>query len=200
MLFGYVGRGDRRLPSDRGAELDRPASHPGRPARVLFTVWLAGRLAVSSPASSAGSSRWRSMPPSCCCLRPPPPRNRRRSRVEQPEGGRHHLLLAVTNIAFHVEAHFEGLAEYSTRAGIGLVVTLVCVIGGRIVPSFTRNWLARRAPGRMPVPSAASMRRDGRRRLRHDRLDHGSFGPSWLPSRSASPAGSISFAWLRWAG
>ena len=61
-------------------------------------------------------------------------------------------LLAVTNVAFHIEAHVTGLAEYSTRAGIALVVTLVCVIGGRIVPSFTRNWLARRAPGRLPIP------------------------------------------------
>ncbi|PDT75868.1 NnrS family protein [Bradyrhizobium sp. C9] len=61
-------------------------------------------------------------------------------------------LLAVANIVFHIEAHITGLAEYSTRAGVALVVTLVCVIGGRIVPSFTRNWLARRAPGRLPVP------------------------------------------------
>ncbi len=61
-------------------------------------------------------------------------------------------LLAVANIAFHVEAHLGGLAEYSTRFGVALVVTLVCVIGGRIVPSFTRNWLARREPGRLPVP------------------------------------------------
>jgi uncharacterized protein involved in response to NO len=61
-------------------------------------------------------------------------------------------LLAVVNIAFHVEAHLGGVAEYSTRAGIALAVTLVCLIGGRIVPSFTRNWLARREPGRMPTP------------------------------------------------
>ena len=26
------------------------------------------------------------------------------------------------------------------------------LIGGRIVPSFTRNWLARRPPGRLPAP------------------------------------------------
>jgi uncharacterized protein involved in response to NO len=61
-------------------------------------------------------------------------------------------LLAATNIAFHIEAHFKGAAEVSTRAGIALVVTLLCVIGGRIVPSFTRNWLARRGPGRLPIP------------------------------------------------
>lgn len=61
-------------------------------------------------------------------------------------------LLAAANIAFHVEAHLAGMAEYSTRIGVGLVVTLVCLIGGRIVPSFTRNWLARRDAGRLPVP------------------------------------------------
>jgi uncharacterized protein involved in response to NO len=61
-------------------------------------------------------------------------------------------LLALTNIAFHLEAHLYGIADYSSRAGVALVVTLVCVIGGRIVPSFTRNWLARRDPGRLPVP------------------------------------------------
>ncbi len=61
-------------------------------------------------------------------------------------------LLAATDIAFHLEDHFRGLAEISTRAGIALVVTLVSLIGGRIVPSFTRNWLARRGPGRLPIP------------------------------------------------
>jgi len=61
-------------------------------------------------------------------------------------------LLALTNIAFHIEAHLDGVAEYASRAGVGLVVTLVCIIGGRIVPSFTRNWLARRGPGRLPIP------------------------------------------------
>ena len=44
------------------------------------------------------------------------------------------LLLAATNVSFHLEAHFEGTAEYATRAGVALVVTLVGVIGGRIVP------------------------------------------------------------------
>jgi uncharacterized protein involved in response to NO len=61
-------------------------------------------------------------------------------------------LLASANLAFHLEAHFRGIAEYSTRAGIALVILLITVVGGRIVPSFTRNWLARRPPGRLPAP------------------------------------------------
>ena len=31
---------------------------------------------------------------------------------------------------------------------------LLAVIGGRIIPSFTRNWLARENPGRLPAPFA----------------------------------------------
>ena len=29
---------------------------------------------------------------------------------------------------------------------------LIMLMGGRIIPSFTRNWLARRGPGRLPAP------------------------------------------------
>jgi uncharacterized protein involved in response to NO len=37
------------------------------------------------------------------------------------------------------------------RAGITIVVLMISLVGGRIVPSFTRNWLAKRAiNGRLP--------------------------------------------------
>jgi uncharacterized protein involved in response to NO len=35
-----------------------------------------------------------------------------------------------------------------------VTVMLIAIIGGRIVPSFTRNWLVRENPGRLPVPFA----------------------------------------------
>lgn len=60
-------------------------------------------------------------------------------------------LLALGNIAFHLEAHFEGVAAYATRLGIAVVLMLIMVIGGRIIPSFTRNWLMRQKPGRLPA-------------------------------------------------
>src|SRR6202166_1907253 len=63
-------------------------------------------------------------------------------------------LLLAGNIAFHVEAHVQGTAEYGARIGIATIVLLIVVIGGRIIPSFTRNWLARENPGRLPVPFA----------------------------------------------
>lgn len=61
-------------------------------------------------------------------------------------------LLATGNICFHLEAHFAGAADYSIRLGLAIIVMLITLIGGRIVPSFTRNWLARENPGRLPVP------------------------------------------------
>lgn len=61
-------------------------------------------------------------------------------------------LLAAGNLGFHLEAHYEGLAHYSTRFGITAVLILIMVVGGRIIPSFTRNWLLRQKPGRLPAP------------------------------------------------
>ena len=61
-------------------------------------------------------------------------------------------LLLAGNVAFHLEAHVNGSAEYGARIGMAAVVLLLAVIGGRIIPSFTRNWLARENPGRLPVP------------------------------------------------
>jgi uncharacterized protein involved in response to NO len=62
------------------------------------------------------------------------------------------LLLLAGNFAFHLEAHFHGAAEGGIRIGIAVVVLLISLIGGRIIPSFTRNWLVRENPGRLPVP------------------------------------------------
>ncbi|MBI2713315.1 MAG: NnrS family protein [Rhizobiales bacterium] len=63
-------------------------------------------------------------------------------------------LLFAGNVAFHIEAHIRGHAEYGTRIGIAAIVLLLALIGGRIIPSFTRNWLARENPGRLPAPFA----------------------------------------------
>ena len=62
------------------------------------------------------------------------------------------LLLLAGNVAFHLEAHFHRYADTGIRVGIAVVVLLITLIGGRIIPSFTRNWLVRENPGRLPVP------------------------------------------------
>lgn len=63
-------------------------------------------------------------------------------------------VLTFGNALFHWEAAQGAYAAqgYGLRLGLAAVVMMIAVIGGRIVPSFTRNWLARRGPGRLPVP------------------------------------------------
>lgn len=61
-------------------------------------------------------------------------------------------VLASADVIFHVEAMTQGKANYGLRLGLAAAVALLMLIGGRIVPSFTRNWLARRGEGRLPIP------------------------------------------------
>lgn len=60
-------------------------------------------------------------------------------------------LLLVGNGLFHLETA-AGIGDgHGTRLGIGATILLIMLIGGRIIPSFTHNWLSRRAPGRLPI-------------------------------------------------
>jgi uncharacterized protein involved in response to NO len=62
-------------------------------------------------------------------------------------------LLLAGNAIFHAEAILMRADVYGTRIGIAAAVLLITVIGGRIVPSFTRNWLARERPGPGALPA-----------------------------------------------
>lgn len=62
--------------------------------------------------------------------------------------------LLIGNVAFHLEARHVVMADISIRIGVAVIVLLLSLIGGRIIPSFTRNWLVRENPGRLPVPFA----------------------------------------------
>ncbi len=61
-------------------------------------------------------------------------------------------VLGVANLLMHLEA--DGIAIPSGlgwRLGLAAVVVLISVVAGRIVPSFTRNWLAKRAGADFPA-------------------------------------------------
>ncbi|MDO8882386.1 NnrS family protein, partial [Pseudotabrizicola sp.] len=62
------------------------------------------------------------------------------------------LLYLAANITFHLEAMAAGQADLGRRLGFAMVALLILLIGGRIIPSFTRNWLAKRGPGALPEP------------------------------------------------
>ena len=58
-------------------------------------------------------------------------------------------VFTVANAVFHTEASFDG---FGARLGIGAGVMMISVIGGRIIPSFTRNWLVKRGVTQLPTP------------------------------------------------
>ncbi|WP_207103117.1 NnrS family protein [Paracoccus shandongensis] len=56
------------------------------------------------------------------------------------------------NLGFHAAVLAGGNPSAWLRAAVAGYVVLVLIIGGRIIPSFTRNWLNQRGASRMPVP------------------------------------------------
>lgn len=120
---------------------------------VLVAVWAAGRVAVFFSAkigpAAAGAidaaflllmaavaareviagRNWRNIPPVA-------------------------ILLAffAGNVVFHIEDHAAGMADIGLRLGVAAAIALISLIGGRVIPSFTRNWLERESPGRLPAP------------------------------------------------
>lgn len=60
--------------------------------------------------------------------------------------------LGVANLLMHLEAAGSAVpAALGWRLGVAAVIVLISVIGGRIVPSFTRNWLTRREAAILPA-------------------------------------------------
>jgi uncharacterized protein involved in response to NO len=61
-------------------------------------------------------------------------------------------LLGIADLLMHLEA--AGLAVpagLGWRLGLAMVTVLISVVGGRIIRSFTRNWLAKRSAEHLPA-------------------------------------------------
>ena len=127
----------------------------GRPLLVLVIVWLLGRFAVTCSAGIGWlaamliDASFLALIAAATGREVFAGRNWRNLKVVVLV-----VLLLIGNIAFHLEAHVSGTADYGIRVGIAVVVLLIMLIGGRIIPSFTRNWLVRENPGRLPSPFA----------------------------------------------
>ncbi|MCC6947731.1 MAG: NnrS family protein [Bradyrhizobiaceae bacterium] len=123
----------------------------GVPLAALAALWLAGRIAVFF---SAGIGAWTAAAVDLAfllCLGGLALRE-----IVAGKNWRNLRVLAVLsvlfvgNVVFHYEAIADGHAIDGTRIGLGAVLTLIMLIGGRIVPSFTHNWINRANPGRLP--------------------------------------------------
>ena len=65
------------------------------------------------------------------------------------------IVLAVGNLLTHLQVlDFAVPIGIGWRLAVAAVLTLIAVIGGRIVPAFTRNWLGARGLPLLPPPIA----------------------------------------------
>ncbi|MCP3970258.1 MAG: NnrS family protein [Rhodobacteraceae bacterium] len=126
----------------------------GAPLGALACVWIAGRVAVAFGASMPGLAAvidlgFLTALAAIIAREIVAAGNRRNLPVLVIV-----LALLVGNAAFHYAARVGGAASTETgiRLGVAALVTLISLIGGRIVPSFTSNWLAKQGPGPLPVP------------------------------------------------
>ncbi len=125
----------------------------GTPLLALVLLWLAGRLAIffsaviGWQAAAVIDGAFLAAVAAAAATEIIAGRNWRNLKVLLPLA-----VLFSANVAFHLEAQAYGLSDWSRRLGIAAGIVLIMVIGGRIIPSFTRNWLVRANPGRLPAP------------------------------------------------
>ncbi len=125
----------------------------GVPLGVLVAFWVAGRVAV---ATSAVIGPWAAAFVDLSflaalitvCLR----------EIVSGKNWRNLPIIVllsvflVTNAIMH--AAVIGLIDddgAARRLAIGVVIALIALVGGRIIPSFTRNWLVKRGEDRLPA-------------------------------------------------
>ncbi len=61
-------------------------------------------------------------------------------------------VLGIADLLMHLEAAGRAVpAGLGWRLGLAAVIVLISVVAGRIVPSFTRNWLAKRRVADLPA-------------------------------------------------
>lgn len=90
------------------------------------------------------------------------------------------LVLAIANLLMHLQTLGADIpAGLGWRLGISVVLVLISVIGGRIVPAFTRNWLTAR--GIESVPPAAGLLDRFALGALHGGMLLWTFLPEWSP-------------------
>lgn len=125
----------------------------GAPLAGLTTLWAAGRIAMCEsarlgrPLSTATDAAFLFVFAAVVAREVLAGKNWRNAKVVGVVAA-----LACANLAFHYEDATRGFADYSQRGALALVVTLILLVGGRVTPSFTNNWLARAGSSKRPAP------------------------------------------------
>jgi uncharacterized protein involved in response to NO len=151
MIFGYTGAVIAGFLLTAIPNWTGRAPVVGWPLVLLFGLWLAGRAAMALPTAPAAaavvdsvfllalaSAVWREILSG---------RNWRNLPVAGMVS-----VFAIANILWHVEASGAPLAGLGQRLALATLAMLMALIGGRIIPSFTTNWMKKERRTPLPVP------------------------------------------------
>ncbi|WP_428413630.1 NnrS family protein [Pararhizobium sp.] len=125
----------------------------GPPLMVLVAIWAAGRLAMLSPAligaTTAAAVDALFLPSLLLICAREVVAGRKWSDLKVVGGL---AALSFANILFHYAVIGEVHSGVANRLAVSAYVMLITIIGGRIIPSFTRNWLNKLGYKKFPVP------------------------------------------------
>ncbi len=124
----------------------------GWPLAALFALWVAGRLAPLvaesvGPAALALEASFLVLLSIIAWREVLTGNNRRNIPICGLVS-----FFALANILFYLEPVLGLPPGIAIRAAIAVIAILIALVGGRIIPSFTRNWLAKRNPSVLPAP------------------------------------------------
>ncbi|GGD37363.1 NnrS family protein [Aureimonas glaciei] len=125
----------------------------GPPLMVLVAIWAIGRLAMLSPAligvTAAAVVDALFLPSLLFICAREVVAGRKWSDLKVITGL---AALSLANILFHHAVIGQDHSGAFNRLGISAYVMLITIIGGRIIPSFTRNWMKKFGHKTFPVP------------------------------------------------
>lgn len=125
----------------------------GRPLMLLFGVWVVGRVAllfsgtIGVSAAAGLDSLFLPLMLALCTREVVAGRKWKDLKVIAGLA-----VLTVANICFHVQVVSGQNPEIPIRLGLGAYTLLITIVGGRILPSFTRNWINQFGRTDFPVP------------------------------------------------
>lgn len=152
MLFGYVGGVVAGFLLTAVPNWTGRLPVTGTPLAGLALLWLAGRAAMlvvpALPAAAAVDAAFLVVFATVIWREVLAGRNWRNLPVAAMV-----TLLALANLAFHGRSQWPDLGPLAERGAVAMIAMLIAFIGGRVVPSFTRNWLVQVGRTRLPAPT-----------------------------------------------
>lgn len=152
MLFGYLSAALAGFLTTAVPNWTGRMPIQGAPLAGLAALWLAGRIAVLAmdsiglPAAAVIDLAFLVVLAAAIGREIAAGRNWRNLPVLGGIG-----VLAGADALFWLGAAGQVPVGLGERLAIGVFTVLIALIGGRIVPSFTRNWLKKQGAGRFPI-------------------------------------------------